>query len=160
MSMIANFIPLSESELKSLLEDPETVSDLIYEDLEDRTIDIDKSWHAIHFTLNQDQWGGAEPFINVILGGTPVSEEDVGYGPARYLTPKQVKVVADALNEFGKSKFVSNFDSDKLNSNDIYPSIWDGTAETLDYVKEYFQVVCDTYAESAKSGKAMLLFLN
>lgn len=160
MSMIGCFLPITESELNSLLNNPETISDLIYEVPEERIIDIDKSWHAIHFTLNQDQWGGSEPLINVILGGTPVSEEDVGYGPARYLTPSQVKSVAIALEEFGESKFVSNFNSDKLTSNDIYPSIWDDSPETLEYVKDYYKVVCDTYVKSANSEQAMLLFLN
>lgn len=35
---------------------------------------------------------------DVVLGGAPIGELDVGYGPARYLSPAEVKEVFEALN--------------------------------------------------------------
>src|SRR5271165_1779219 len=60
-------------------------------------LNIDKSWHGIHFLLTSSAWGGTPPLSNAVLGGTEFGP-DLGYGPARYLTPDQVKEVAAGLD--------------------------------------------------------------
>ncbi|NUR82053.1 MAG: DUF1877 family protein [Terrabacter sp.] len=51
-------------------------------------LDLDKSWHGIHFLLTGTDWsaGDAGAAGGAILGGRPVGEDD-GYGPARLLEP-------------------------------------------------------------------------
>lgn len=67
MSMIGNYLPVSEEELNALKENPKLLSEFIYETKEDDIIDIDKAWHAIHFTLNGSEWEGSEPYFKVVL---------------------------------------------------------------------------------------------
>src|SRR5687768_4410646 len=101
MSMIGNFTAIRPDQLAVLVADPDLVSSFLYpEDGVDKPInhlDIDKAWHAIHYTLNGSVWEGEGPLSWVILGGQELGE-DVGYGPVRYLDPTQVKSVAAALS--------------------------------------------------------------
>ena len=68
----------------------------------DNMLDIDKSWHAIHFVLSGEVWGFDEddPLSQVVLGGAPVNDDDMGYGPARLLEKDLVKKAADALESW------------------------------------------------------------
>jgi len=68
----------------------------------ERLYDLTNSWMAVHYLLTGEittsQSAVPPPLIYVVMGGTPISDVDVGYGPPRYLTPEQVKEAADALN--------------------------------------------------------------
>jgi hypothetical protein len=94
MSMIGSYRRVDESALQRLLDKPEELSDFLFSDDDsDSRLDIDKTWHVIHFLLNGDPWNGMQPLANVVLGGTQISTEDLGYGPARYLTISEVRDV-------------------------------------------------------------------
>ena len=43
-------------------------------------IDLDKSWHGIHFLLTGAAWEGERPLNFLILGGEEVGDIDVGHG--------------------------------------------------------------------------------
>jgi hypothetical protein len=73
---------------------------------------IDKSWHGIHFLLTGSAWGGKPPLSNAVLGGKEFGQ-DLGYGPARYLTPDQVKEVAAALDEITEATLRAQFSSSR-----------------------------------------------
>ena len=98
MSMIGNFLQLTPSELDALIANPADVESFIYpdEDENENCIDIDKAWHGIHFMLTGTQYDGDPPLSNVIFSGVTIGD-DVGYGPARYLTANEVAEVAEAL---------------------------------------------------------------
>ena len=165
MSMIGNFVELSPKDLDRLIANPSAVVDFIYPEEEQRenSIDIDKSWHAIHFTLTGSAWEGEPPLANLVLGGVEVGD-DVGYGPARYLTADQVKEVVEAIKVIGAQEFAHRFNRQKLLANDIYPDIWDDSEETdeeqLDYLLTWYQQLATYYATAARKGNAMLKFLN
>ena len=115
MSMIGNLLRISASQLKDLQQDPDDIESLLYpEDDEaenERHLDLDKAWHIIHFLLAGAAWGGTPPFASAVCGGTELGEVDVGYGPARYLTPVEVKQVADALSGIAAKELWSRFDA-------------------------------------------------
>src|SRR5207302_6195207 len=93
MSMIGNYLKLSDEQLEELVENPSEAEDLVYPENGDHpsdALDIDKSWHLIHFLLTGDTWGGDYPLVNVVLGGTELSGTDAGYGPFRYLVHDEV----------------------------------------------------------------------
>ena len=113
MSMIGNYRRVSESELSALCGNPDSIGDFLYSDGDDRperALDIDKTWQAIHFLLNDSQWEGNYPLVCVVLGGECIGEEDVGYGPARFLTPVQVKDVANAIDKIPVGMLLDKFD--------------------------------------------------
>jgi hypothetical protein len=139
---------------------PRKVAALLEETNESRALDIDKAWHGIHFLLT----GSAGPTRDirslVIFGGKEIGE-DVGYGPARLLTPAQVKEVVRALKEESVEKLASRYDPKKMEKLEIYPQIWvsDGK-EAFDYLAEYYRKLVAFYEKAAASGSAMVLVIS
>ena len=165
MSMIGNYRRVTPKELAALQQRPETISTFLYPaNIEavpiDRSLDIDKAWHAIHFLLNGEPWEGDLPLHNAVLGGTPLGEEDVGYGPARFLTPTEVAEVARALRGITPDELRARFDPQRLAAANIYPSIWDDPDDALDYMLINYQSLARFFQQAAQAGDAMLLYIN
>jgi hypothetical protein len=164
MSMIGNLIALSSEQLQALIRDPDSIEDFIYPDdgdsEPDNHIDLDKAWHAIHFTLNGKAWEGDEPLFLTILGGTEIGE-DAGYGPARYLSADQVKAVSSALSDLPREAFVARFNPSAMTAAEIYPGIWeDEDDDGLDYVASYYTDLRNFYLAASQRGDAVLIYLN
>jgi len=152
MSMIGNYLLVSQEELSKVVASPDNISEFLYEEKEEDVIDIDKAWHAIHFTLNGSEWDGEEPLFFAVMGGTPLGEEDVGYGPARALTPDQVKQTYIALSSIDEINFQSMYSADALSKNDIYPQIWSEGDEAMDYVVGYYKELVGIFEKASQSG--------
>ena len=154
MSMIGNYLRLSEGELQQFLRGSGPVTALLYPENDSdlrpgRRLDTDKSWHLTHFLLTGVAWGGAE-----------VSDEDVGYGPARYLTPAQVGLVARALADISPDELWNRFDLPRVREADIYPSDWEGNSTERAYVLQYYGELRTFFADTAADGDAMILYIN
>jgi hypothetical protein len=164
MSMIGNFLAINPEQLASLIDAPDQIDSLLYPEEDDAELpnhlDIDKTWHAIHFTLNGKAWEGEEPLFLAIMGGKEIGE-DIGYGPARYLTLDQVKSVATALTRIPPETFSKQFNQAALDAAEIYPEIWvrDGD-DGLAYVLEYYTQLQSFYQAAAERGDAALLYIN
>ena len=162
MSMIGNFLQLTSEDLTALIADPSGVELFIYPDHEEREggLDVDKAWHGIHFLLAGEAWGGDPPLANVVLGGTEIGD-DVGYGPARYLTAEQVRLVADALNGVTPDSLRAKYVGSELTKNEIYPEIWDDPDDdAAGYLVASYETLRSYYLDAAAKGHAMLKYLN
>jgi hypothetical protein len=122
-------------------------------------LSLDKAWHAIHFTLNGHAWEGEEPLFLTVIGGQAMGE-DMGYGPARYLTPEQVKAVAAALLVVTPELFAEKFYPAALTAAEVYPDIWDEDEESLEYVQYYYGELRMFYQVAAERGDALISYLN
>ena len=160
MSMIGNLLAVTQSELDALYDDPAEISDFLYETHEDDAVDIDKTWHAIHFMLTGQVYDGDGPVSQVILGGEPIGEEEIGYGPARGLSAAEVKDIDTALRAVSEADFRAKFDAAALTAADIYPQIWDEGDAALDYLIPYFLTVKQFYEKAAQEQSAAILFIN
>ncbi len=146
MGMIGAYARMTPGELDRALKDPEWAVQRI-EDLEestypgqdsaatDRYVDIDKAWNGIWFLLNA---AGAP--VDVVGGGTPLSDEDLGYGPARRLSPDEVGLAAASLAALPREELAGRFDPEQMNADGIYPAIWDGV-DALDYLRVNYAVL-------------------
>jgi hypothetical protein len=122
------------------------------------TLDIDKSWHAIDFMLNGREWEEEPPLFKVILGGTAIGDDDLGYGPARYLTPEQVQEVTAALEKISEADFIKKYDPKQMG--DIYPHVWGkNDKETLDYLVGHYRKMVAFYKDAAQKGNAIISLL-
>ena len=167
MSMIGNYRRITIDELALLRQHPETISIFLYSKTSaqlahDRVLDIDKTWHTIHFLLTGQAWEGEPPLYNVVFGGTPLGDQDVGYGPARFLLPAQVRETAVALAAIPFSSLQQRFDLNRLAAADIYPSIWEDTDrdDELLYLQPYYQALVQFFEQAAQNNDAILLFIN
>src|SRR5262245_31900716 len=105
---------LTAQDLQRLQADPSLTDELIEEDddMPDH-LDLDKSWHALHFLLAGTEWEPTEGAGEAVLGGEPIGE-DVGYGPARLLTADQVHVIADHLRGLDIDALRARYDANAL----------------------------------------------
>ena len=161
--MIGNYRRVSPSQLAALCDDPESIRDFLYPPADNDppgAFDVDRAWHAIHFLLNGDAWGGEPPLGNAVLGGRPLGDIDVGYGPARYLTADEVAETADALEQVSSDKLLARFDVELLNGVDIYPTSWNGDDREHEFVRENYQRLVRFFRATADAGDALLIFLN
>ena len=100
-------------------------------------------------------------FSLLVVGGAPVNEEDLGYGPALLLDKNLVKQIAEALHAWDETLFREKFDFNNMIANDIYPII-DGEDENdfYDYVWGYFNNLKTFIIESAEEGVNVITFIN
>jgi len=163
MSMIMNLRTASDARLKELLSKPESIRELLASKDDPRSdcMDLDKTWHAIHYLLCGSAWEGDWPEAFLLTGGEPIGDVDVGYGPARGLTAEETSEVAAALESVPVKVLAARYDGAKLDAAEIYPEIWarDGE-EGLDYITEYYETLRYFVAAAAKRKLGMLIYTN
>lgn len=170
MSMIGNFLLVSDQELASLHGDPATVHALldvrVYEaDSALDYVDVDKAWHAVHFMLTGTAWDENPPLDFIGVGGTPIGDEDVGYGPARALNPNALRKLAQALEPITPETLLMAYDPAKMDELEIYPSggwVSDGpkAGEDMGYFTGAFSDVKTLVLKGAREGRAMLVWIS
>jgi len=128
----------------------------------DELVSIDKAWHAIHYILTGEVWEVPEDDIlaQLILGGEPVNDEDMGYGPIRWISKEIVSRLSDAMDEWDMERFRAKFNLKDMAENEIYPIIKDEDEEIFfQYVWENFATLKQFFRETAEKGLNMLTFL-
>lgn len=164
MGMVACFAALPRSALEHLQSEPDEIEDYLFPDDGDsdppHSIDIDKSWHGLHYLLTGQAEGGPEPWSWVVQGGHAFGPE-VGYGPARFLTPEEVQRVAAALDRTPIQHLVERFNPQDMQAKEIYPDvIWVRDAEeALDYVLDGYQQLQTFYRDAAERGDGVIQWL-
>ncbi|MCL1472613.1 DUF1877 family protein [Argonema antarcticum] len=103
-----------------------------------------RNWHGLSFILTgycreyelpflvkQNPDGDKLPLVNAIFGGTKIGDTGfgIGYDAIRYLTPDEVKEVAEALSKISAESFEARYEK-------IFPSltddkIWEVAQEAL-----------------------------
>lgn len=152
---------LSATEHQALLDDPTGVDVLIWgdeveeeEDLQEPELDLDKSWHGIHYLLTGTAWTISDGAGSAILGGEEVGEDN-GYGPARILASDEVHTIAASLDAVDVEVLRARFDPGTMDHEDIYPQLW--TEVSFDYLESYFIELRNFYRRAADDNQAVLL---
>jgi len=120
-------------------------------------LSLHKSWHCLHFVLTGASWDAAEPPLgNAIMGGVEIPDRQnaMGYGPARFLTPSQVREVAAELVKFPIQEKAEAFDPEVAEEKKVY--VPDHEGEELIY---YFDLLRDFYQDAAAKGNGMILWV-
>lgn len=165
MGMYMQLRRCSAARLAELRAQPDLVAEFIqpedYESLpEGEVINLDKAWHAIHFLLS----GNTDPALppqGSLFAGEELGE-DFGYGPARVLTPSDVRAFADYLSSKPDDFVEQTIDFKALREADVYPDIWDRddleeVEEEIEYVAEYFRVLKTFMRKAADAGEAAVV---
>ena len=155
MSMIGQMVQVPPEELENLAGDADAINDLL---MGGGGYSLEKMWQALHVMLTGDpEMGGDPPLAWAILGNEEIGE-DLGYGPARFLTPDEVQEVAAALAGVTHEDMKEGFDPKELEESDLYPDIADEDPDELfDELMIYFDGLVEYYSAAAESGNGMLL---
>ena len=166
MSMIGNYVMTDSDTIEKILSGKISAEDVLYDEDDSEPedfLDIDKSWHAIHFTLTGDidEGDGKNPLAKVVMNGQLLGDEDVGYGPPMYLSALEVKEVNAALQAVSDNDFTAKFDLKAMQKNEIYPVMDDENAEWfLEYCLNNFVLVKEFFEKAASDEKCIIFFLN
>ncbi len=168
MSMIGSLVRVSRDQLNSFLKDSSLLeeyidSEEVYES--DRFLDIDKSWEAIFYLLTGqtiDTADQATPPLGIFFfTGQFIDEhQDLGYGPAQYLNPEQVKSVDKAISRISEADFISKYNADEMNKKKVYHSSWQEGEDDKEYLTTHFRELKDFYAKAAGEQNAVITYVS
>ena len=106
-------------------------------------VDLDKAWHGLHFLLTGSarETDGEDTRGALMAAGSSIGgpEWDVGYGPARSLSPAQTIGLRDALRDLDPEQARRRFDPEAMKAEDVYPPI-----DWADPEFGGFEWLCDT----------------
>jgi hypothetical protein len=161
MGMIGYAQQVSIAELQRFQREPDTVASFVMDELDrtaegsHRLLDLEKLWHVLHYLLAGSAVATPSPLGNSILGGREIGD-DLGYGPARFLDPEQVRGIAAALEKLPWEEAARRFDPDAMLSANVYLAESVGLVEALEMV---FGELVSFYSEAASHGNAVLLYI-
>ncbi|MEU4424026.1 YfbM family protein [Actinoplanes sp. NPDC024001] len=155
---------LSAARLQEALDDPSVVETLLFGDLDDDDaempepeLDLDKSWHGLHYLLTGTAWEIGPGAGAAILGGEEVGE-DGGYGPPRVLGPEAVRSISAALAAIDPAALRERFDPAAMTTAEIYPEVWDEGEEVFDdFLAPRFEQLREFYRAAASHGDGVVL---
>ncbi|MBW9208264.1 YfbM family protein [Mumia sp. zg.B21] len=142
-------------EAARILNDPELVEDLLESEDDESFVDLDKSWHGIHWLLT----GSGEPTpaeVSDAIWGGEEAGEDLGYGPPRLLSPAGVRAVSATLEAISVENLRSRMDPAAMAQAQIYPAIWDEEDVFDEYVAPSFEQLRQFYAAASEAGEAVI----
>ena len=157
MSMISYFRIVNPSLADDLAQfDDEQMAEFLFpEDEEsDTTQDIDKAWDALGYLLALATRGQ----LTTLLRGSEIGP-DLGYGPARWISPAEVHEIADLLDGLDRASVLEHYDSQALRSAGVYPEVWDDSAGLQDYLGENFETARRIFLGGARERAAILVWL-
>lgn len=169
MSMIGNLLRVTEVELTSYLQDSSLFETRIYSDFDENNIDeayvdLDKTWNVLAFLLGgKHKEYEDQKMAHLVFGRHTLDEDqDVGYGPARYLTIAEVQELNQALNQITDEEMRKRFSPEECEANDIYPSFWleEDVNDLWDYISDHLQLLRKAYQTAADRKEAMITYLN
>ncbi len=164
MSLIGNLRQVSDECIDDLLAHPDAIYAIIDAAPDDPNSDylsLDKAWHGIHYLLTGDAWGGTFPEAFLVIGGTPIGEEDVGYGPARSFRAAEVAVIATGLATVDDQAFCDRCSLERLQAAEIYPTFGeDSEAEVRAYLLAYFQQLRAFLQQTAAAQQGLLVYID
>jgi hypothetical protein len=155
---------VTKSELEYYLKDSSLLEDKIYDDEteNENLVDFDKSWDGIIFLLTGESFATTEHNLaRVLFSGQFIDEEqDLGYGPAHYLTPEQVEALNNEISTITITDLKQKFNPQKMTELGVYPTIWDEGEDAFDYIADGFSTVQTIFADATKNREAIITFLD
>ena len=140
---------------RRLLEESDGLEELLEPDDAETSIDLDQTWHGIHWLLTGSEGPTADVPSEAIFGGDPVGE-DLGYGPARVLPAERVTAVAAALRDLDPDTLRTRMDPAAMTSAGIYPDIWDEEDVFEDELAPAYEDLRSFYAAAAQAGESVI----
>lgn len=161
--MIAHLLRVTKSELEEYVSESISLENRMYDEETEfeNLVDIDKTWDGIIFLLTGEGLSTSRhPLVKVLFSGQHIGkEQDLGCGPAHYLTPEQVVELNNEISLFTISDLKQRFNPEKMKQLNIYPPIWDRGDHTFDYIANGFTTVQNIFAEAKKNDEAIITFL-
>ena len=167
MGMILNMLRVSQEKLESFLSDSELLEETFYnvENFDaEWFFDLDKSWDGIQYLISGKSGIHLKPPLNLIDRVMfPFKyrdeEQDLGYGPAQYLTSDEVKETNTALSSISIGDFSNRYNGEDMEQKEIYPGGWTDP-ELKDDLIDSLKELIEFYTVAAKNNEAVITIIN
>lgn len=163
MGMIGSYLRTNEETVKKIQQGEIEFWDLLNDDSYDNyIIDIDKTWHALHFTLTGKVWaGGGSEFDDLVLGGESITDSEKEEFPILLIRPERVKELAEALEKLTEQEFREKFSMKKMVENEIYPLYEEEDEDDFfEYVSGYFIELKKFMKIASDEGQAVIFYIS
>ena len=159
MSMIGILLRVTAIELEAFRTDSSLLIEKLNNEEEPNLIDIDKAWAGIIFLIDkQTIYDGPD---SILFGRRVIDrKQDLGYGPAYYFTPDQVKESNERISRISEEELRNNYDPKAMMVAEVYPEVWEDEEVGFDYLLSFFKKVQDFYAKASSNNEAIITFLN
>ena len=153
-------VQVSKETLEKVVKDPSVVQTMLNRAAGDpHACHLDKAWAGVHWLLAGQLGTDENVETRVIYGGTEVGE-DLGYGPARFLDPEEVKEAAARLARLSRDSLTRWYAPEQMDEAGVYPSGWakerdESKKWLLDSVNQLARFLSD----AAARGNGVITFL-
>lgn len=155
MSMTLELHAVNDDEINGLMDgDPETCEAF----LSNGGTSLDKAWDGIHFVLTGKKFGdGSGKMSYEPFGDRYLDAVDAGYGPATYLAPEEVAVVARHLKGISAEAFAALVDANAMRAAEIYPIQPSETDEDVRaFLSPGYETMKSFYTDAAGLGMSVV----
>ena len=138
--------------------DPDSPNDFTedQDSTEDGGIELEKTWHFLHFLITGKEEGGDYPLGYAIMTGHPFDKYS---SDLRWLAPEEVQDVADALANISEKDLLKKRNLPKASKSCIYDYPAGFKKKDIEEVLPYFRKLRGYYSAAAKQGNAMLVHI-
>ncbi len=157
MGMSCGVYAVTPVELWRLRAAPKTIRDFLAA-TSAPSLSLEKAWHGLHFLLTGSAWQAEGVLSFLVSGGEPLSDVDLGYGPARFFQPDATQQLDVVLSRFSDDDLWSRFDPARMEAEGIYPGIWDEPEQDLrDEYLTYFHNLKAFVRQASENGNAVIV---
>lgn len=161
MGMYGKYVAISKEDLEAIKEDATKLYDIeAY-----TTLDIDKSWQAIFYTLNRDIEDGEAP-MNLVVPMSMDYElglEEMDYG-SFLLTNDLIKEGYAYMQTINKEKLRDMYDLTEMVKEGIYPlsdsDLEDDENSFFEYLFENFENIKKFYKKMINEDKSLVFYIS
>jgi hypothetical protein len=167
MGMVCEVWQIAEETVQDLVADPsigrEVLSELreYNEELppdEKIVLSLDKAWDGINFVADYGRLELPNKFLT--HGGTPLAAIDLGFGSARYYTPKEVAKMSKVLEKASFKTIGRGLSVSDLVAKDVYPfEAHERGGEALEYIEEHWEQFVDFVKLTAAFNRGLMIYL-
>jgi hypothetical protein len=126
-------------------------------------LDLEGSWHGLHYIFTGTVWEGDPPSCFLVRGGEEIGDDDSD-SPPRLLDPNQVRQFSVFLGSVSDEEFTRRFDAERMTALDISPgAIWKpatGDPNPIGLLREGFRDLRTFVATAAERGEAMVIHIS
>jgi len=125
----------------------------------DGLLELDKSWHGLHYLLTGTAWEGEPPACFLLRGGSVILPDD-GEGATRVLSKTEVRDLAAFLAGLPAGEVKARFVWETMMELQIYPQIWDRPAaedDTRGWLMGCYGQLEQFVASAAERGLSLLI---
>jgi hypothetical protein len=166
MSMIGEYLRVTQTELSRAVEDPQWALDhaeRVRDSQDDsapspgtaKHFSTYKTWDMLGFLLRRFGFPG-----DVVHGEEPFAdEEDWGYGPPRFLAVERVQLAARELSRISYDDLIGGVSHAELSASEVYPQGWD-SPESLEWARDYFGHLVEFLRAAADARDGVLVWID